>query len=156
MDKIMLVLETSKHAFGIMGRCGSTTMIRRSRKTREQNTRTYEYFNELDKEKYVFLRNPISRWYSAEQSGMGIDPYHALPYMHNIIWDKVHGIVPFEDLEQYLPKGNYIHRGSGRVYKGNQPSSVLDGEMMLYHMWRKKKPVLTPEKFREIIKEWDT
>jgi len=155
MVTTVLVLETSKHAFGIMGRCGSTAMIRRSKTTREDNTRTYDFWNELEKEKYIILRNPITRWYSAENSGMGIDPYHALPYMHNIDWAKVTGIVPFEDLENYLPRGDFISRGNSRAYKGNQPSSVIDHELTLYHIMRKNKSVLMPDEFKEIVKEWD-
>lgn len=146
------VVETEKYAFGCMGRCGSTTMLKRSKKERIRCSKSFEYWNELDKEKYIILRNPITRWYSAENSGMGIDKYHALPYMHMIDWGKVAGIIPFEHFSDYISRT----KGGKEVrYKGNIPSSQLQHELTLYHIMRKNKPVLMTDKFKEIIKEWD-
>jgi len=156
--KIISVLETENYAVGVMGRCASTNMIKflSGRKTREPWGQSFDYFNnECHKEKYLVLRDPEHRWKSAKNSGVPLDDYHALPYLRDINFGSISGIIPFEDIPEYIGEKRFPHnKGYNLAHnKVNPPQGLLDAEMVLYKLYRRNIPVLTPEKFKKISQE---
>ena len=156
----MVVLESKNYAIGVMGRSGSTNMIKllTGSNSRKPWQRDFSYFNErLHKEKYVVIRNPLDRWKSAKNSGVPLDEFHALPWLSEIGWSDVSGIIPFEDISNYIGERKHYRKIDIQTAHSRfaPPLGLLDSEMIYYKMYRRHIPVLTPNKFMEIKKEWD-
>ena len=99
-------IEHNGVAFGCMGRSGSTNLLRYFNQQRIDCHCLIEEFNDYEGESYLILRNPLDRYKSSINSGMGIDEFHGLPFLDKINWNNLDGIIPFEDLSKYInPKG---------------------------------------------------
>ena len=156
--KIISAIETENYVVGVMGRSASTNMIKflSGSKDRKPWGKSFEYFNErCHKEKYLVLRNPLDRWRSAKNSGVPLDDFHALPWLADIDWSSVSGIIPFEDISDYIGKKKFPHNAGYDIAhnKNSPPLGLLDSEMVLYKLYRKNIPVLTPESFRVKFQE---
>jgi len=156
-ENTIVKIEHNGVAFGCMGRSGSTNLLRYFKQQRIDCHCLIEEFNDYEGESYLILRNPLDRYKSSINSGMGIDEFHGLPFLDKINWNNLDGIIPFEDLSKYInPKGfGWTVKTESVKHNENPITGLLDMEMVLYNMWRRKMPVLTPEKFKEIT-QWDT